>query len=101
MNKKTIYCRVSTQEQGLSRQLELREWAEQRGFYVAKVYAKMRVDARQTAPPWKKCLRTCRQGNFVTAENIDRLSRLPIKEQAHELTAAGDPIEHAESSDFL
>ena len=43
MNKKTkiarIYCRVSTKEQNLDRQLNLKHWAEQRGFYVAHIYA--------------------------------------------------------------
>ena len=41
MNKKTkiarIYCRVSTKEQNLDRQLDLKHWAEQRDFYVAKM----------------------------------------------------------------
>lgn len=84
MNKKTkiarIYCRVSTQEQDLSRQLELREWAEQRGFYVAKVYAEKASGRTADRPTLKEMLADLQAGEFVIAENIDRLSRLPIKE---------------------
>ena len=46
MNKKTkiarIYCRVSTQERDLYHQLELREWAEQRGFYYEYILSHKR-----------------------------------------------------------
>lgn len=79
----------------------MREWAEQRGFYVAKVYAENASGRTADRPTLKEKLTDLQAGEFVTAENIDRLSRLLIKEQAHELTAAGEPIEHAESSDFL
>ena len=75
-----IYCRVSTQEQDLSRQLELKEWAEQRGFYIAKIYSEKASGRTANRPALNEMLADLQADEFVIAENIDRLSRLPIKE---------------------
>lgn len=75
-----IYCRVSTQEQDLSRQLELKEWAEQRGFYIAKIYSEKASGRTANRPALNEMLADLQAEEFVIAENIDRLSRLPIKE---------------------
>lgn len=75
-----IYCRVSTQEQDLSRQLELKEWAEQRGFYIAKIYSEKASGRTVNRLALNEMLADLQAEEFVIAENIDRLSRLPIKE---------------------
>lgn len=75
-----IYCRVSTQEQNLRRQLDLQAWAEQRGFYVAKVYAEKASGRTANRPKLNEMIQDLQIGDTVIAENIDRLSRLPIKE---------------------
>ena len=75
-----IYCRVSTQEQDLSRQLQLKTWAEERGFYVAKVYAEKASGRTAGREKLNEMISDLQDGETVIAENIDRLSRLPIKE---------------------
>ncbi|MDK4565679.1 recombinase family protein, partial [Kingella kingae] len=79
-NVARIYCRVSTYDQDLSRQLELRKWAEERGFYVAKVYAEKASGRTIDRPKLNEMLDDLQARETVIAENIDRLSRLPIKE---------------------
>lgn len=84
MNKKTkiarIYCRVSTKEQNLDRQLNLKHWAEQRGFYVAHIYAEKQSGRTSNRTQLKEMLNDLQDGETVIAENIDRLSRLPLSE---------------------
>lgn len=84
MNKKTkiarIYCRVSTKEQNLDRQLNLKHWAEQRGFYVAHIYAEKQSGRTANRIQLKEMLNDLQDGETVITENIDRLSRLPLHE---------------------
>ena len=84
MNKKTkiarIYCRVSTVQQDLTRQMALVEWAEQRGYYVAKVYAEKASGRTANREKLAEMIDDLKQGEVVIVENIDRLTRLPIKE---------------------
>lgn len=75
-----IYCRVSTQEQNLSRQLDLQKWAEQRGFYIAKVYAEKASGRTAAREKLIEMITDLQKGETLIVENIDRLSRLPIKE---------------------
>lgn len=75
-----IYCRVSTAEQNLDRQVELKAWAEGRGFYVAKVYAEKASGRNAERAKLKEMLDDLQVGDTVIAENIDRLSRLPLRE---------------------
>lgn len=84
MNKKAkiarIYCRVSTVQQDLTRQMALVEWAEQRGYYVAKVYAEKASGRTANREKLAEMIDDLKQGEVVIVENIDRLTRLPIKE---------------------
>ena len=75
-----VYCRVSTQEQNLERQIALKSWAEQQGFYVAKIYAEKASGRHADRPKLKEMLEDLQHGETVIAENIDRLSRMPLKE---------------------
>ena len=75
-----IYCRVSTEEQDLSRQLGLKKWAEQRGFYVAKVYAEKASGRHADRPQLLEMIKDLQAGEIVIAESMDRLSRLPLVE---------------------
>ncbi|OAM43542.1 recombinase family protein [Eikenella halliae] len=84
MNKQTkiarIYCRVSTVQQDLTRQMALREWAEQRGYYVAKVYAEKASGRTAERAKLTEMIEDLQEGEVVVIENIDRLTRLPVKE---------------------
>ncbi|MDO5073162.1 MAG: recombinase family protein [Neisseria animaloris] len=82
-----LYCRVSTEEQNLERQMELKKWAEERGFYVAKIYAEKASGRTAKRPKLQEMIQDLQSGETVIAENIDRLSRLPLQE-AEELIAA-------------
>ena len=75
-----IYCRVSTEEQDLSRQLGLKKWAELRGFYVAKVYAEKASGRHADRPQLLEMIKDLQAGEIVIAESMDRLSRLPLVE---------------------
>ena len=75
-----IYCRVSTAEQNLDRQVELKAWAEGRGLYVAQVYAEKASGRNAERAKLKEMLDDLQAGDTVIAENIDRLSRLPLRE---------------------
>ena len=75
-----IYCRVSTVQQDLSRQVALKEWAEQRGYYVAKVYAEKASGRTADRPKLLEMIEDLQAGEVVVIENIDRLTRLPIRE---------------------
>lgn len=82
MNKKTkiarIYCRVSTKEQNLDRQLNLKHWAEQRGFYVAHIYAEKASGRTVARPKLQEMIDDLQDGETVVVGNIDHLSRLPL-----------------------
>lgn len=82
MNKKTkiarIYCRVSTKEQNLDRQLNLKHWTEQRGFYVAHIYAEKASGRTVARPKLQEMIDDLQDGETVVVGNIDHLSRLPL-----------------------
>ena len=67
-----IYCRVSTEEQDLSRQLGLKKWAELRGFYVAKVYAEKASGRHADRPQLLEMIKDLQAGEIVIAESMDR-----------------------------
>ena len=75
-----IYCRVSTEEQDLSRQLGLKQWAESRGFYVAKIYAEKASGRHADRPQLLEMIKDLQAGEIVIAESMERLSRLPLAE---------------------
>ena len=75
-----IYCRVSTKDQDLSRQLTLADWAIEKGFYVAKVYAEKASGRNANRPLLQEMINDLQSEEVVIVESIDRLSRLPISE---------------------
>lgn len=85
-----IYCRVFTEEQDLSRQLELKNWAQERGFYVAKVYAEKVGGRTSDRPKLKEMIDNLQNGETVIIENIDRLSRLSLHEAENLVTRISD-----------
>ena len=89
-----IYCRVSTEEQDLSRQLGLKQWAESRGFYVAKIYAEKASGRHADRPQLLEMIKDLQAGEIVIAESMERLSRLPLAE-AEALIAQSTTVVHA------
>lgn len=75
-----IYIRVSTDEQDLSRQARLRTEAEAAGFHVAAVYAEKASGARADRPELLRMIADLQPGDVVVAENMDRITRLPLDE---------------------
>lgn len=75
-----IYCRVSTAEQDLARQEALADKARAAGYYVAKVYAEKASGTLANRPVLNELIEDLQAGDVVMAENIDRISRLPLPE---------------------
>lgn len=82
-----IYLRVSTESQDLERQKSLISELEQKGAYVAGVYADKCSGNRLERPELNRMLNDLQKNDVVYCENIDRLSRLPLSE-AKKLIAA-------------
>jgi DNA invertase Pin-like site-specific DNA recombinase len=82
-----LYLRVSTDEQDLARQESLRESAVASGYYVAGVYREKASGARADRPELLRMIADLQPGEVVMAENIDRISRLPLPE-AEQLVGA-------------
>ncbi|EES5376815.1 recombinase family protein [Escherichia coli] len=78
MNVARIYLRVSTDEQELTRQNSIIEDARKRGFYVAGVYKEKASGARADRPELQRMIYDLQPGEVVIAEDIDRISRLPL-----------------------
>jgi len=75
-----IYLRVSTAEQDLGRQEQIRDGAIAAGFYVAGVYREKASGARADRPELLRMIHDLQPGETVIAEKIDRISRLPLPE---------------------
>lgn len=75
-----IYLRVSTEEQNLTRQLSIEDSTRAAGFYVAAVYREKASGARADRPELLRMIHDLQPGEVVVAENIDRISRLPLEE---------------------
>lgn len=75
-----IYLRVSTAEQDLGRQEQIKEGAIAAGFYVAGVYREKASGARADRPELLRMIDDLQPGETVIAEKIDRISRLPLLE---------------------
>ena len=74
-----IYIRVSTEEQTLERQDYLIEDAKRQGYYIAGVYREKISGAVENRPELQRLIDELQQGDFVLAEKIDRISRLPLE----------------------
>lgn len=82
-----IYERVSTDEQDLTRQLEIENKARFDGYYIAGIYREKASGARADRPELLRMINDLQPGEVVIAEKIDRISRLPLSE-AESLVAA-------------
>lgn len=75
-----IYLRSSTEEQNLKRQEQIIDNAKSAGYYVANVYKEKASGARADRPALQRMIEDLQSGDVVIAENIDRISRLPLDE---------------------
>jgi DNA invertase Pin-like site-specific DNA recombinase len=82
-----VYLRVSTDEQELARQESIVANARGAGYYIAGVYREKASGARADRPELFRMISDLQPGEVVVAENIDRISRLPLSE-AEKLVAA-------------
>lgn len=82
-----IYLRVSTIQQDIHRQESIEEGARTAGYYIAGVYREKASGARADRPELLRMIADLQVGEVVIAENIDRISRLPLAE-AEKLVAS-------------
>lgn len=82
-----VYLRVSTDEQDLTRQTEIKRSARAAGYYIAGVYREKASGARADRPELLRMIADLQPGEVVVAEKIDRISRLPLAE-AEQLVAS-------------
>lgn len=79
-----VYLRVSTDEQNLERQEKLIDEIKKQGFYIAGVYSEKASGTIQNRPELQKLINDLQTNDYVVAEKIDRICRLPLN-QAEEL----------------
>lgn len=82
-----IYMRVSTDAQDLARQEAIVTTARAAGFYVADIYKEKASGARADRVELRRMIDALQPGEYVVAEKIDRISRLPL-EDAERLVAS-------------
>jgi DNA invertase Pin-like site-specific DNA recombinase len=82
-----LYLRVSTIEQDLHRQESIAADTRAAGYYIAGVYREKASGARADRPELLRMIADLQAGEVVIAENIDRISRLPLPE-AEKLVAS-------------
>lgn len=80
MKNARIYLRVSTDEQDLARQSSIVDSAAAQGYYIAGVYREKASGARADRPELQRMIADLRPGDVVVAENMDRITRLPLPE---------------------
>jgi DNA invertase Pin-like site-specific DNA recombinase len=80
MKAARIYLRVSSDDQDLARQAGIEATASAQGYYIAGVYREKASGARADRPELQRMIADLRPGDVVIAENIDRISRLPLDE---------------------
>lgn len=80
MKTARIYGRVSTEEQDFGRQYRLEEEARKQGYYVAKVYMEKASGTTTDRPKLNELIEDLQPGDVIIAENIDRISRLPLQD---------------------
>ena len=73
-----VYLRVSTDEQELARQEGIVANAREAGYYIAGTYREKASGARADRPELLRMISDLQPGEVVVAENIDRISRLPL-----------------------
>jgi len=82
-----LYLRVSTDEQDLTRQVDIEHSTRAAGYYVAGIYREKASGARADRPELLRMISDLQPGEVVVAEQIDRISRLPLAE-AEKLVAS-------------
>ena len=75
-----LYLRVSTDEQDLTRQVDIEHSTRAAGYYVAGIYREKASGARADRPELLRMIADLQCGEVVVAEKIDRISRLPLVE---------------------
>lgn len=80
MNVARIYLRVSTDEQDLTRQVEIEHTTRAAGYYIAGIYQEKASGAREDRPELLRMIHDLQSGEVVVAEKMDRISRLPLPE---------------------
>lgn len=80
MKTARIYGRVSTEDQDFGRQYRLEEEARKQGYYVAKVYMEKASGTTADRPKLNELIDDLQPGDVIIAENIDRISRLPLQD---------------------
>lgn len=75
-----IYKRVSTTDQCLDRQNSLINDAKAKGYYIAGIYEEKASGVNPDRPELNRLINDLQEGDIVLAENIDRITRLPINE---------------------
>ena len=82
-----LYLRVSTDEQDLTRQIDIEHSTRAAGYYVAGIYREKASGARADRPELLRMIADLQPGEVVVAEKIDRITRLPLAE-AEQLVAS-------------
>lgn len=80
MKAARIYQRVSTYGQDLTRQEKLVAEAQAAGYSIAGVYKEKASGATMDRPELLRMIADLQPGDVVIAENMDRISRLPLPE---------------------
>lgn len=75
-----VYLRVSTIEQSNQRQEKIIDDARSNGYYIAKVYYDKASGTIKERPGLRELINDLQPGEVIIAENIDRISRLPLQD---------------------
>lgn len=75
-----IYLRVSTLQQNLDRQRKIIDDAKKNGFYIAGIYEEKASGVNASRPELNRLIDDLQEGDWVIAERIDRITRLPPRE---------------------
>ena len=75
-----IYLRVSTLQQNLDRQRKIIDEAKENGFYIAGIYEEKASGVNASRPELNRLIDDLQEGDWVIAERIDRITRLPPRE---------------------
>ena len=75
-----IYLRVSTLQQNLERQRKIIDETKENGFYIAGIYEEKASGVNASRPELNRLIDDLQEGDWVIAERIDRITRLPPRE---------------------
>ena len=75
-----IYLRVSTLQQNLERQRKIIDEAKENGFYIAGIYEEKASGVNASRPELNRLIDDLQEADWVIAERIDRITRLPPRE---------------------